>query len=394
MYYLGIIIAFFWGVGPCFPYGWWYLHGISAGDLIFLAHLPVFLLFGNGKEMLSLIYQRQQYVLVSVLFFLWMLMSLAINSLWLGASFLNLISVARSLYYLLIVFYVAVWVKRFGYPVILVSFLTGILFAGLVNYHDVSKQEWVHVLGLPVLWNPNVIGNMLGVGTFLTSFLVLARKFLFASIFLIAFPVMSILTYSKGTWIMVVFSLIANLMAFAFVKRLVIKKRGKNLIGFAFIMLMGAVLYKFDLIKDLIIFKIESTIDVGSVSDRFDYFVYSIAIMGNYPILGVGVGNFDQVCKYLFMPDGIYENPHNAFLHILTSGGLPAIVLFLIIFIYPFILLYHSLSLRGVSKALYVACGFMVFFISGNVQLQIWAQHFFWFVTGIVIGWKSKINID
>ncbi len=209
------------GRQPCFPFSWWYLHGITPGDFLFLGYLrdrvPFRAAWFPGSETASLIFADTPWS-------------------WLCSRYGCFrrpwsISVrygcilpehprgpeALLTYLTGYWFCVAAFVERNGYGKLLAffPFWNTVCWRGdlFLVAPAISRMR---VDGLVLLKDPNVIGNLLGIGTFMASLLdSCADAILQPACISSGFPVLSVFTFSKGAWLLVALSLVANAVAYA-----------------------------------------------------------------------------------------------------------------------------------------------------------------------------------
>lgn len=149
----------------------------------------------------------------------------------------------------------------------------------------------------------------------------------------------------------------------------------------------------FDLITNMIAFKLFATDVNGAMSMRADFIKASIWAGLDNPIFGLGYRNFYQV-RYMYPdlqlpPIGRMDNPHNLFAQILVSGGFPAEALFLFVLVTPFAVMWRKLAAVIRSRpvrTVVIALSAGIWFTYAFVQLQLIAQPPFWLLCGIVFG--------
>lgn len=400
MYWVGLVTAFFWGIGQSLPYENWYIHGISIGDGIFLLYLSFALATGGHLEgVLQSILRIRAYSFLTVVFMILSLLSATINAYYWDIYFKDVIESLRILYYLIIVGFVSVWVERYGPSHFLIAFLFGILFSGFVNYYYVSSQEWATIYGFVVLYKPNIIGNLVGIGILMVSFLVYQGRYAISALLFLSFLFLSVFTYSKGTWLMVGLGTMANLVVY--LKSEITTRRAVRIpyllysVSIFSIPILGFIFYSE--LGGLIKFKLETTqfSDTaeagGTFAARLGFVLASFRMLLDNPVLGVGISNYEQAYDQMKDFLGPYywptDTPHSAFLYVLACMGLPAFIIFMLLFVYPFTFLRKILSIKGILKYVYLFLAFSVFILSGSIQPQLLTQYFFWIFTGMVIGW-------
>lgn len=396
---LGPVLAFFWGIGQNLPYSQFYLAGIGPGDLLFLAFLLFTAVYPPARSgfFQSIIRLRRYFYLV-VVFVGFTLTSSTVNAFIWGFEGKDLVEIFRPFYYFLIVAYVAAYTKRNGPDKIILAFLTGILVSAIVAYLNPSNDN---VVGFSVLWNPNVIGNMLAIGMVLASLLILNGRLLSALPFVAAFLVLAVFTYSKGTWLMSFLALTACLIA---ALGLGAKRPAWMSNKFVFIagvagLLVLAVQY-YDALYGLVSFKLQTTqfgdtaVEGGTLAARYGFVIASLQLAIENPVFGVGISNFqpayDSLRDMLGANYWETDNPHSAWLYVLATGGFPALALAVLLVLYPIHRLAADLTLSSGKKILYVGCVTAVFIISGAVLLHLVTQYFLWFFTGLIVGrWNN-----
>jgi O-antigen ligase len=390
---LGVLSAASWAVGTNWLGSWWYpIYGLSIGDLLFLSWLGFAFLYPPRRRLLLRgLAGAQVPALLLVLLMGWLVVSMAVNAGRYGARWADLLTVARLLYFITIIAFVKIFVEFYGYWKILAPFLIGICLLLAGRLYDAFFNGAVFVLGLPLLKDPNVIGNMLGIGVFLCSFGILAGR-PFRSLALgMLFAGGSILTFSKGSWLMMLLGIFS--LVLALLMRFRPTREGLSRLTLAGMLLGGCIGWllatHFSLLESLVKFKLETTMDNQSGEYRYRFGLTAVQAMLDHPAVGLGLRNYSLVDRLYpsLMPEQS-DNAHNAFLNIGAEGGFPALVLLLGLFLYPFQRL--SVGLRGACQTgllvkLYVCVALLVFGLSGAVQLQLIAQPFFWFFTGLCV---------
>lgn len=397
---LGPILAFFWGIGQNLPaeYEQFYFAGIGPGDMLFL----MFLLFSAvypplRARLFQSIIRLRSYLYLVVAFVGFTLLSSFVNIFIWGFEERDLVEIFRPLYYFLMVAYIATYTDRNGPTWIVLAFLTGILFSGIIAYLNPSQND---VLGFLVLWNPNVVGNILAIGIVLASLLILSGRFIPALFFISAFVILAVFTYSKGTWLMSLLGLIACLVAALSLKM----DRRTWMVGkLVFIAGIGGVLaigiQNYDALYELVSFKLvttqldDSASEGGTFAARYGFALASLQLALENPLTGVGISNFgpayDSLSDMLGANYWETDNPHSAWLYVLACIGFPGLVVLVLLVLYPIRQLAARLELRPMAKILYIGCVSAVFLISGAVVLHIITQYFLWFFTGVVAGFKK-----
>ena len=396
-FYVGLVAAVFWGVGTNLLDRRWYLvHGISVGDIVFLG----WLLWACTRPALAQQLVRAARSLVvplglTFVFVVWLLASVMRNVFRFGAEWSDLPAILRLFYFSAIMVFCAVHVRRFGLRPILTAFVLGIALLTVGRCIDALVDGQPMVTSLPLLKDPNVIGNMLGIGVIMSSMLIFEGSIRTALALTAGLSVASAMTFSKGAWLMVLLGIAANGLALAM--RVLLTRSGLRRAAVVTAALTLAVLllgaYYATQLREVVALKFHTTYVDDSVGLRFRYALGGLYAMIDNPVFGVGFRNYYIVeTQYPELRLPASDNAHNVFTHIAAVGGLPAFVIFLLLFIYPFLQLWRVVH-RGTNALLalvYVTSAALVFFVSGAVQLQIVAQPFFWVYTGLVRGWRSR----
>lgn len=126
-------------------------------------------------------------------------------------------------------------------------------------------------------------------------------------------------SFARSVWL----ALAAGIPLFGFLKD---KKIGFGMSVFAVVLVTGAIL-----VEPTIRYRIESILDVTQNQTRLNLWKTSLNIFSAHPFLGVGEDNFDAVFDQ-YRVEGYYDttvHPHNDYLTVLVSSGLPGLLAFL-----------------------------------------------------------------
>jgi O-antigen ligase len=396
-WWIALLCAPFWAIGTnLLDQRWYVAHGISVGDVLFLGWFGLALMDARRRARIDeALRNLTEHTALVIGFIAWLLVSLAVNSFRYGAQWADVLAILRLGYFSAIVLFVVDHVRRHGFAAITLAFVAGVSVLTLERLDEAIRNNALVIFGLPLLKDPNVIGNMLGVAVFFCSLGILAGHVLLSLALAIVLAAASMMTFSKGTWAIVLVGIAANLVALVFARPL--DRRGKAravLAAIAFLAVLGALAaVNIDRIQRLFDFKVESTATLGTVNYRYRFALAAMYAMGDHPFVGVGFRNYSVVER--LYPEVMPEpsaNAHNVFAQVAAIGGAPALVLWLLLFVYPFVDLWRIFQARGRPDigALYTLLAFLVFLGSGSVQLQLMAQPFFWVFTGIVRGWRLR----
>jgi O-antigen ligase/polysaccharide polymerase Wzy-like membrane protein len=401
MYSLGIITSFLWGAGQNLPYKQIYFYGIGPGDFVFLAFLMFAAVIPSiyGPLLRSAVRLRGYFYLITAFVGL-TLISSTLNAFTWGIEGNDIVEIFRPFYYFLIVAFVALWTSRYGSSKLIIAFVCGVLFAGVVAYLNPSLEDYA---GTNVLWNPNVIGNTIAIGVVLVSLLIFNGRLVVAAGLIVPLLVLAAFTFSKGTWAMSLLGAAACTIAAFGVND---DRSGRSFGKFAFTaVIVGFVvsgIQYFDIIYDLVQLKLEATqfgdsaSEGGTTAARFGFAIASLQLALENPLTGVGISNYEPAYNSLRDYLGNYfwetDNPHSAWLYIVSCIGFPALAIFALIVLYPLKSLWWQISLPPLAKRGYMLCVAAVLILSGAVVSHILTHYFMWFFTGVVMGRQSQTS--
>ena len=404
-FYLGFICAIFWGAGTNIfsetlsP--WWYVfQGISVGEVIFLALLLMVVFDKFWRRQFELSFsQLRNFSLMLFSLALILSISVVVNIPIYGGDFQDLAACLRLIYFLLITIFVNAYTRQYGTLSMLLPFIIGLAIVGVEQcvYAFFSPEAVVLRGAIPMVRDPNVAGALFGYGIIFCAIALFHNGRLVYWFFAIAFSLASILSFSKASWIMVFFGLIACICARKITKtKLKFKAYGikRALLIFLLIFVFSINFQDYyDKVEGLISQKIETTQDNASVQDRFNLALVGVYAMLQNPLLGVGYRNYDAVGnKYpeLIIPNS--GNANNVFIQIGAIGGIIPLMIILYLFFFPFKILYGIVKYDGIYGKIYYYSIFVVMFIFSSVQLQLVAQPVFWVFIGVISGWKTCLT--
>lgn len=387
-----------WGMGQLAPFDWWYVHGITIGDVLFL--LCVGLGFATDapfrKHMIAVTRAHWPYVLSVTGMMLALLLSIWVNSALYEISPYYVISTLRTGYFLLLSLAIIVWARYASLAGLCRAYLVGLI----LGISTILLQTWLPEArdsgecSLPVLLNPNVTGNMMGVGIIMMTILVLDGRFPWAFTLTPFFVWASLYTFSKGAWGMVILTLLALFFAVWHVLKLTPESHKARLGQLQFTALVavlaGMMWAGYDEVTCFVRWKLDAQAVNGSLEARVGMLSDAVRIAAMNPV-GVGTGRYAELATPVDKPEwggfvghSSRGNPHSAFLYVLINGGIGALVLFLAALAYPFLKLWQYLPRTNQLK-LFLIFAMMTFALSGTFQLQLFSQHYFWIFTGLTL---------
>lgn len=387
------------GIGRNLPYQSIYFFGLGLGDLLFCALTLVLLLRSESRKCLfAMVGTLKVPIQAMLVLAACATASLSFNSFVFGVEARDLFEILKYLY-LLVVMVVTGQCTQSRRIAPIVGFVFGVLISGLVALMNPMNPD---VLGTPQIFNPNVIGNVLAVSIVFCSFLILAGFPLVGSGLAFAAFIIALFTFSKGTWLMSLLGLGACVMAL--ISSSAVKAKAAMRWGrYGAVVLLGVLIYMANFYGDVIFLVIEAKINAtefgataaegGSFSARAGLMLSAFRMFLMNPLFGVGISNFEHV-NHLLEGElgGFYyddDNPNSAWFYVLGCMGLFSFIMFSLVF-YWFL---RSLRNAPISNAkiglLYMLCVGLVFFIGGNVQLEMLTAYYYWVALGVVAAWRS-----
>jgi len=397
---LGFISSITWAVGTNWLGEWYYpLRGIGWLDIVFFIWFIFALVDPRRRLALSTaLWAVRKFVLLILVFMTWLLLSTVVNSYTWGAGPTDLFAIGRLVYYCAILLFAYITVRQYGYGALVAGFITGVGVLTLGRFYDAYTEGASAVIlqDLIILKDPNVIGNMMGIGVLFCILGVLEGYVKLSFLAALALAIASVTTFSKGTWLMILIALIGCVVALL----MTVRRSERSLMRYlpatiVLIGLAGVITFVYwDLLVDLVNLKLETTEENETAAYRYQFGLAAIYAMADHPIFGLGFRNFPQVER--LYPDVVpepTENAHNAFLHFGAIGGIPALLILIWLVAYPIAPLWRALAaeyprtLASILTALVV----LILGLSGSVQLQLVAQPFFWLLAGIILSWRDRV---
>jgi O-Antigen ligase len=380
------------GIGRNLPWQGLYFFGLGLADLLLLVCLLAWAVSARSRAGLwqATVDLRVPIAAVSGLGVLAAL-SMAFNSFVYGVEPRDLFEVMKY-YYQLLVMVAACHASREGGAVPVVGFASGVIVSGVVAMLNPMNPD---VLGTPQIFNPNVIGNVLAVAVVLASFAILRGQSVTGGALAVLASIIGFFTFSKGTWLMLMFGLLACAVALArngSTTSAAMARLGRVVAVVLLLGLAGLVVQNWELVSLIVEAKIAATefdasaAEGGSFSARFGLMLSAFQMFLSNPLFGVGISNFEQVNRQLELElgDAFYDddNPNSAWFYVLGCMGGPAFVLFAAVFVW-FVMKLLDAPIEGASmQRLYAMCVACVFLIGGNVQLEMLTAYYYWVAIG------------
>lgn len=393
---LSVFLLFFLlGIGRNLPSGNFYFFGLGVADLGVLLMAFFFILDGRKRSQLryEFVLLRTPILLMSLLSF-FALFSMSVNSFRYGAQWRDFFEIAKYFYLLFIMVFASHLSRHYGIAPA-AGFSVGILVSGVVAILNPMNPD---VWGTPQMFNPNVIGNVLAVAVFIASLIILKKSQIIGSMIAVSAAVLGFFTFSKGTWLMVIFGLVACLIAISSLtpgKNHQFATRLGKVFSYSILIFLTYVIYEYwELISLVVEAKIYATdfeasaAEGGSFSARVGLILSATKMFIMNPIVGVGISNYEYMNR-LMQPElgeAFYDddNPNSAFFYVLSCMGLPAFVLYVGVFVWFLNRISCFYHLSGYKKNFYILISFFIFLVGGNVQLEMLTAYYYWVVIGIV----------
>ena len=395
---MGVVFLVFvlLGIGRNLPFTDLYFFGLGVADLLF-SILAASLLLGPSlnREIRVLRTPTIATTLISVIAFI----SMALNAPVYGAELKDVFEILKYLYLVAVMVVSSYYTRRMGLVPAL-GFVVGVIVSGIVAFLNPMNPD---ILGTLQIYNPNVIGNVLSVSIVFCSFAILGGYPVIGGFLAICAASIAFFTFSKGAWLMSIFGLIACYLAatnFGARNAGLATSYKKNVVYVLLGGLLAAVYLFWDVISLIVQAKIAATdfessaAEGGSVSARAGLILSAIYMFMLNPVFGVGISNFEHVNNLLQdeLGDAYYEddNPNSAWFYVLGCMGLPAFIVFSWMFYWFLSRVYRISLLNQKVRALYTTCVGIVFFIGGNVQVEMLTAYYYWVTLGVVAALSTR----
>lgn len=392
------VVFLFLGIGRNLPNEMLYVAGVGLPDLLLIFLMFWLLLSHRGlvefKQEVWLM--RNIFVAVSLLG-VFAILSLAFNAFIYQVETRDIFEIFKY-YYQLIVMLAAFHCTRKTGPFPAVGFVVGALITGVVALLNPMNPD---VLGVPQIFNPNVIGNVLAISIVMCSIVILHGRPVLGVLFAVPAAVIGFFTFSKGTWLMCTLAVLACYLALTALQgsKVAWTLRWGRYVSYAILagLVYGAFQFS-EVVWIIIEAKIAATdfeasaAEGGSVSARWGLIISAIRMFLMNPLLGVGISNYEFVNRMLEseLGDAFYDddNPNSAWFYVLGCMGLPAFVCFALVFLICIRFL-NGVPIRSTKvRAFYVGLVALVIFIGGNVQLEMLTAYYYWVLLGILGAWQ------
>lgn len=388
------------GIGRNLPFADLYFFGLGVADALFSILAFSLLLSPNlTREIRSLQTPIISTTLISIL----ALLSMAVNVPVYGAELKDVFEIFKYMYLVVVMVVTSYWTRRMG-PVPALGFVAGAIISGIVAFLNPMNPD---ILGTLQIYNPNVIGNVLSVAIVFCSFAILSGYPVVGGILAIFSASIAFFTFSKGAWLMSTFGLIACYLAVTSLDEHNAGRTMRYQRNVVYLLLGGllvAVYVFWDVISLIVQAKIAATdfessaVEGGSVSARAGLILSAIYMFMLNPAFGIGISNFEYVNNLLEdeLGNAYYEddNPNSAWFYVLGCMGLPAFIVFSWIFYWFLSRVYRISLLNRKVRALFAISVGIVFFIGGNVQLEMLTAYYYWVALGIVAALGSHGSLN
>ncbi|MCA1932075.1 MAG: O-antigen ligase family protein, partial [Calditerrivibrio sp.] len=124
----------------------------------------------------------------------------------------------------------------------------------------------------------------------------------------------------------------------------------------------------------------------------------SLKMLQDYPVFGIGVGNFKKVFEK-YQGEYIYvsrAHAHNAYIQMALNYGIPSVIIMLIIFGALFKRFYNDFRFKNSKWGILGISILVMYMLEGLTENNFTDSEvnmYFWFLMGIIMA-KSSINLD
>lgn len=404
------ITCFLWGTTQIAPPGAlldFSIGKIGVGDLTFalLAGLMVTTSRSFRLYLVSFVDRCRVFTSLMIALASLGLLSAFANSIPRGLDLSDIIEVARPALYLFVAMMASYFVRLGFVRVITLCFPLGIIAAGVNNMALVLSGDVEAVAAVLQPYNPNVVGNMLAIALIYLA-IAFERGMQFRSTLLVLLATLLIaLSYSKGAWVMGLLGLICFAVPYlSAARRRLLGGGARWMVRLTMLAAILVIAVNFELIVKMIDLKFSQSFtsevnqSQSTVALRVGHIYSSLEIVSRNPLLGVGVTNWgDENDKNAYWLNDVYlwnDNPHNGFFYVLSGMGIPALLVFLALVLFPIALLPRALGLTRFPKLLFASCLLFILLISGNVMLHLLSHYFLWLLIGVCIGLLPRDQKD
>jgi O-Antigen ligase len=394
------VVFVFLGIGRNLPFNELYFFGLGIADYLF-GLLTCLWLRGSSVTRQARVLRTPIFatMLISVI----ALISMLLNAPVYGAEIKDVFEILKYLYLVVVMVVTSHYTMRMGLVPAL-GFVVGIIISGIVALRYPMNPD---ILGTLQIYNPNVIGNVLSVSIVFCSFAILGGYPVIGGFLAICAASIAFFTFSKGAWLMSIFGLVACYFAATNQgegNEGLLMRFKRNVVYFLLLGMLATVYVFWDLMSLIVQTKIAATdfessaAEGGSVSARAGLILSAFYMFMRNPAFGVGISNFEQVnnLQQDDLGDSYYEddNPNSAWFYVLGCMGLPAFILFSCMFYWFLSRVYRISHLNRKARALYTTSVGIVFFIGGNVQLEMLTAYYYWVALGVVPALSTRGSIN
>jgi O-Antigen ligase len=388
----------FLGIGRNLPNEMYYAAGVGLPDLLLIILMCcLFLERFSRVEFKREVLVTQNIIVAVSLLGVFAMVSLAFNAFIYKAETRDIFEIFKY-YYQIIVMLAALHCTRTTGSLPAFGFVFGALITGVVALLNPMNPD---VLGVPQIFNPNVIGNVLAISIVMCSTIILQGRPVLGVVLAVPAAVIGFFTFSKGTWLMCTLAVLACYLALTALKgsKVAWSLRWGQYVSYV---ILAGLVYGFFQFSEVVSIIIEAKIaatdfeasaaEGGSFSARWGLIIAAIQMFLMNPLVGVGISNYEFVNRMLEsqLGDAFYDddNPNSAWFYVLGCMGLPAFVCFALVF-YMCIKFLNGVPIRSSKvRTFYVGLVGLVIFIGGNVQLEMLTAYYYWVLLGILAGWQ------
>jgi hypothetical protein len=324
-----LLVGFFGGTAHALP-SFFYMGGaIGPFDLLVLLLLMRWLLFSRLRIEWETLRLWAPFYLLALFGYIGELSgALAFN----GTSWSGVLAPFRYLYYPTLFITLRPLLQGAGRLRLLFSaYVAGVLAICVQNW--IRSPDPSFFFGLPVLYDPNVVGNFIGYAFISLGFAFMPRRLLFKGSAIAALFAFALFTFSKASWLLAIAGTYVNTITVS-KWRLVLGLASLAGLSLAFVD-WGHI---FLLVSDAIDIKLASSVGQdgsgGTATMRLGFFIASMWSLVDYP-LGIGLKNFTFLNERYVHELGSYfaetESPHTAVGFVAVQAGWVGMLLLVLI---------------------------------------------------------------
>jgi len=375
---------------------------VNYGDILYAVYAGIQLAFLKQKNSKPIKLHSFFFLIYSLAF--WTAASWGIHFILGNEAIENLLGVPlRLIFYATFAFSASQWVRKYGSEVIGIPYCIGII--SMLLYNLISSGLTINYVPAEIPEN-NFSGLLMPVCCAYIGMVFLTKPGLILYALILISYLLTFFVYSLGGYLMALVLLPALWIVS---KQVYFKYISKFLILKIALLLLAIVLLKTSFAPNNIL--LDNKMRIGNKINnltpmpydensgtlkRYGHICSSLIIGIQNPVFGVGELRWEEEnaknetwLGWNYLEN---DNPHNAFLQLFSMFGLPALILFVLIFITAAKEIY-SLNLLQRNQWTILSISIIVmFFLSGNLMGDMFLTHYFYLYGALVIGTKERLN--